>query len=200
MPSWLRATSPPGPGAGTQALIALAVQTGLRIPELTGLSVQDIVLGPGAHVHTVGKGRKERQTPLVTATVSVIRAWLAERGGSGAQPLFPTSTGRTLSRDAVEHRIALYASKAGEHCPSIRAKHVTMHTLRHTAAMRLLLAGVDTSVIALWLGHEQLASTDVYLHADMSQKERAIARVTPPHTKPGRYRPPDSLLVFLEAL
>ena len=179
-------------GRRDQALIVLAVQTGLRISELTGLSVQDIVLGPGAHVHTVGKGRKERQTPLVTATVAVIRAWLAERGGSGAQPLFPTSTGRTLSRDAVEHRIALCASKAGRRCPSIRAKHVTTHTLRHTAAMRLLLAGVDTSVIALWLGHEQLASTDVYLHADMTQKERAIARVTPPHAKPGRYRPPDS--------
>jgi len=130
----------------------------------------------------------------------VLRAWLAERQGSPSEPLFPTSTGRALSRDAIEHRIALYAAKAGESCPSIRSKHVTAHTLRHTAAMRLLLSGVDVTVIALWLGHEQVATTSAYLHADMTQKERAIARMQPPNTKPGRYRAPDALLAFLEAL
>ncbi len=187
-------------GRRDHAMVVLAVQTGLRISELAGLIVADVVLGTGAHVHTVGKGRKERRTPLVPLTVAVLRAWLAERQGSPSEPLFPTSTGRALSRDAIEHRIALYAAKAGESCPSIRSKHVTAHTLRHTAAMRLLLSGVDVTVIALWLGHEQVATTSAYLHADMTQKERAIARMQPPNTKPGRYRAPDALLAFLEAL
>jgi integrase/recombinase XerD len=178
----------------------LAVQTGLRISELTALTIADVALGTGAHVHTIGKGRKERRTPLVPLTVTVLRVWLAERRGSPPDPLFPTSTGRQLSRDAIEHRVALYVARAGQSCASIRSKHVTAHTLRHTAAMRLLLSGVDVTVIALWLGHEQVSTTSIYLHADMSQKERAIARVTPPDTKPGRYRPPDALLAFLEGL
>jgi integrase/recombinase XerD len=125
----------------------------------------------------------------VPATVTVLRAWLAERQGSASEPLFPTSTGRRLSRDAIEHRVALCVSRAGGSCPSLRSKHVTTHTLRHTAAMRLLLSGVDVVVIALWLGHEQVSTTNVYLHADMGQKERAIARVNPPTTKPGRFAP-----------
>ncbi len=115
-------------------------------------------------------------------------------------PLFPTATGKNLSRDAIEHRIAHYVAIAGTSCPSIRTKHVTTHTLRHTAAMRLLLSGVDVTVIVLWLGHEQVSTTNIYLHADMSQKEQAIARVEQPDTTPGRYRPPDQLLAFLEAL
>jgi site-specific recombinase XerD len=187
-------------GRRDHAMVVLAVQTGLRISELAGLTVADVVLGTGANVHTVGKGRKERRTPLVPLTVSVLRTWLTERRGSPPEPLFPTSTGRPLSRDAIEHRVALYVSKAHESCPSIRTKHVTAHTLRHTAAMRLLLSGVDVTVIALWLGHEQVSTTSVYVHADMSQKERAIARVTPLAVKPGRYRAPDALLAFLEAL
>jgi integrase/recombinase XerD len=187
-------------GRRDHALIVLAVQTGLRISELAALTVADVTFGTGAHVHTVGKGRKERRTPLVPLTVAVMRSWLAERGGSPAAPLFPTSTGRALSRDAIERRVALYAARAVHRCPSIRAKHVTTHTLRHTAAMRLLLSGVDVTVIALWLGHEQVSTTSCYLHADMTQKERAIARVAPPSTKPGRYRPTDPLLAFLEGL
>ena len=187
-------------GRRDHALIVLAIQTGLRISELAGLTVADVVLGTGAHVHTGGKGRKERRTPLVALTVAVLRTWLTERRGAATDPLFPTRTGGRLSRDAIEHRIALYVAKAEETCPSIRSKHVTTHTLRHTAAMRLLLSGHDAVVIALWLGHEQITSTSAYVHADMSQKERAIARVTPPATKPGRYRAPDSLLAFLEGL
>jgi len=187
-------------GRRDHALVVLAVQTGLRISELAALTVADVALGTGAHIHTVGKGRKERRTPLVPLTVAVMRSWLAERGGSPSVPLFPTSTGRALSRDAIERRVALYVSRAATTCPSIGSKHVTAHTLRHTAAMRLLLSGVDVTVIALWLGHEQVSTTSCYLHADMSQKERAIARVAPPSTKPGRYRPPDPLLAFLEGL
>lgn len=187
-------------GRRDHAMLALDVQTGLRVSELTALTCADLALGIGANVHTVGKGRKERRTPLVTHTVAVLRSWLAESGGSGTDPLFPTTTGSHLSRDAVEHRVALHVKAAADRCPSIRAKHVTAHTLRHTCAMRLLLQGVDVTVIALWLGHSQVSTTDIYLHADMGQKERAIARITPPTAKPGRYRATDTLLAFLERL
>jgi site-specific recombinase XerD len=187
-------------GRRDHAMLLLAAQTGLRVSELTGLSIADLTLGPGAHVHCTGKGRKERRTPLIAPTSSVLRRWLAERHGAPADPLFPTSTGRRLSRDAVERRIACYAAKASNSCPSLRSKHVTAHTLRHTAAMQLLEAGNDITVIALWLGHEQVSTADIYIHADMSHKERAIARIQPPGAKPGRYRPADSLLAFLEAL
>ena len=187
-------------GRRDHALIVLAVQTGLRISELAALTCADVVLGAGAHVHCIGKGRKQRRTPLVAHTTSVLRVWLAERHGSGREPLFPTITGNPLSRDAIERRIAHHVRKASESCPSIRTKKITAHTLRHTAAMRLLLSGVDVTVIALWLGHEQVSTTNIYLHADMTQKERAIARTTPPNSKPGRYRAPDPVLAFLETL
>ena len=187
-------------GRRDHALIVLAIQTGLRISELAGLTIAGITLGRGANVHCLGKGRKERRPPVPPATVTVLRAWLAERDGSPSEPLFPTITGRQLSRDAIEHRITRYSRQAGSACPSIRAKHVTTHTLRHTAAMRLLLSGTDITVIALWLGHEQVTTTSAYLHADMTQKERAIARTTPLATRPGRYRPPDTILAFLQSL
>lgn len=180
-------------------MFALTIQTGLRISELTALTRGDLTLTTGANVHTLGKGRKERRTPLVPSTIAILNAWL-RHPGAPEDPLFPTTTGRRLSRDAVEHRLAHHLALAGASRASIRAKHVTMHTLRHTAAMRLLIAGNDITVIALWLGHEQVATTNIYLHADMTHKERAIARVTPPGTKPGRYQPPDTLLAFLDAL
>jgi integrase/recombinase XerD len=187
-------------GRRDHAMIMLAIQTGLRISELAALTTSDIVLGTGAHVHTVGKGRKERRTPLLPSTVKVLRAWVAERRGAPGDPLFPTGKGKPLSRDAIERRIGVHAANAAQDCTSLHHKHVTAHTLRHSCAMNLLQAGNDIAVIALWLGHEQVTTTSVYLHADMSQKERAIARVQPPDTKPGRYRAPDSLLAFLEAL
>jgi integrase/recombinase XerD len=187
-------------GRRDHALLLLAAQTGLRVSELTGLTCGDAHLGSGAHVSCLGKGRKQRITPLTTGTVAALRAWLAERGGQPGQPLFPTRTGSRLSRDAIEHRIARHTAAAAVSCPSLHAKTVTAHTLRHTAAMRLLQAGTDTSVIALWLGHEQAETTQIYLHADLALKERALARTTPPDTKPGRYRPPDAILAFLEAL
>jgi integrase/recombinase XerD len=140
-------------GRRDHAMFALTVQTGLRISELAGLSCQDVTLGAGANVHTVGKGRKERHTPLVPSTRAVLKAWLGERGGDTTDPLFPTITGGQLSRDAIERRLTLHLAVAADRCPSLRTKHVTAHTLRHTAAMRLLLAGNDITVIALWLGH-----------------------------------------------
>lgn len=187
-------------GRRDHAMFALTIQTGLRISELVGLTCEDVTLGRGAHVHTLGKGRKERRTPLVPSTTAVLQAWLRERAGAPSEPLFATSTGRRLSRDALERRLAHHVALAQTNCPSIKTKRVTMHTLRHTAAMRLLLAGNDVTVIALWLGHEQLTTTNIYLHADMSHKQEAIDRVTPLTTKPGRYRPPDPLIAFLEAL
>ena len=178
----------------------LATQTGLRASELIGLACGDVQLGVGAHVSYLGKGRKQRITPLTKQTVAVMRAWTRERAGHPDDPLFATGTGRELSRDALEHRLAKHAHTAATACPSLATKTITPHILRHTAAMRLLRAGVDTSVIALWLGHEQIQTTQIYLHADLALKEQALARTTPPNTKPGRYQPPDQILAFLEAL
>lgn len=188
-------------GRRDHAMLATAAQTGLRLSELTALTITDVHLGAGAYVHCLGKGRKERATPLTPNTVAVLRVWLRERGGAPTDPVFPTRTGTRLSRDAVEHRLARHLTTARATCPSLRTKRVGMHALRHSAAMALLEAGTDVTIIALWLGHEQPATTaQIYLHADMSQKQRAIDRVTPPDTTPGRYRPPDPLLAFLEAL
>ncbi len=187
-------------GRRDRALLLLAIQTGLRVSELIGLSCAHVHLGTGAHVACHGKGRKDRITPLTISTVNVLRVWLGERAGQPTDPLFPTRRGQPLSRDAVERRLAKYASSAARDCPSLRGKRITAHVLRHTAAMQLLRAGVDTSVIALWLGHEQIDTTQIYLHADLTLKERALAMTTPPNIAPGRYRAPDTLLTFLEAL
>ena len=187
-------------GRRDHAMILLAAQAGLRISELTGLTCGDVHLGAGPHVTCHGKGRKQRITPLTSLTVTTLRSWLAERAGQPGQPLFPARDGERLSRDAVERRLAKHTAAATANCPSLKTKDITAHTLRHTAAMRLLHAGVDTSVIALWLGHEQAETTQIYLHADLALKEKALARTTPPGAKPGRYRPPDQLLAFLEAL
>lgn len=187
-------------GRRDHALLVLAVQTGLRLSELTGLNCGDIAFGPGAHVRCRGKGRKQRCVPLTAATTAILRPWLTERAGPRDEPAFPTRTGRRLSDDAIEARLATHKSVAQQRCSSLAVKKVTPHTLRHTCAMMLLRSGVDVAVIALWLGHSDSRSTTAYLHADMTIKERALARTTPPATKPGRYRPPDDLLAFLESL
>ncbi|MGH8910424.1 MAG: tyrosine-type recombinase/integrase [Egibacteraceae bacterium] len=187
-------------GRRDHALLALAVQTGLRASELTGSRCHDVRLGAGAHVSCHGNRRKDRATPLTRDTVGVLRAWLTERAGQPGDPLFPTRRGAPLSRDALERRLALYTARAAVSCPTLHSKKITAHVFRHTAAMRLLHAGADTSVIALWLGHENVQTTQIYLHADLALKEQAINRTTPPHTTPGRYRPPDTTLAFLESL
>ena len=187
-------------GRRDRTLLLLAVQTGLRLSELIDLRLGDLHLGTGAHVVCHGKGRKDRVTPLTSTTVRVLREWLAERHAELTTPLFPTRSGNPLSRDAVEHRLAIYSRIAAHACPSLVTKNVTPHTLRHTAAMRLLEAGVDTTVIALWLGHEHVDTTAIYLHAHLAIKERALAKLRTPQNTIGRYRPPDTLLAFLEAL
>lgn len=187
-------------GRRDHALLLLAIQTGLRVSELTAVACQDVHLGTGPHVRCHGKGRKERSTPLTRQVVSTLRVWLAECVPAPDQLIFPTQAGGRLSTDAVERLVAKHASEAAVSCPSIKEKNITPHTLRHTAAMALLRAGVDTSVIALWLGHEDAETTQIYLHADMAIKEQALARVQPAGTTPGRYRPSDTLLAFLDSL
>jgi integrase/recombinase XerD len=187
-------------GRRDHALLLTAVQTGLRVSEVLGLTRADTQLSTGAHVRTLGKGRKERVAPLTTQTVAVLKVWMRAYDGDPQSPLFPSRDGRSLTRDAIEHRLAKHVATARRACPTLRSKRVTMHVLRHTAAMTLLNAGVDTSTIALWLGHEQEPTTHVYLHADLAVKQRTLDRLQPPSGHPGRYRAPDHVLAFLDAL
>jgi integrase len=183
-------------------MLVLTIQAGLRISELAALTCADITIAAGANVHTIGKDARkgERHWSRRPGPCSD-RAWLRQRAGAPTDPLFPTTTGKHFSRDAIERRLTLHLATAAERCPSFKSKHVTMQTLRRTAAMRLLLAGNDVTVIALWLGHEQLSTTtNVYLHADMTHNDQAIDRTKALDAKPGRYRPPDPLLRFLEEL
>jgi site-specific recombinase XerD len=187
-------------GRRDKALLLLAIQTGLRLSELIGLRRRDVVLNAGAHVRCHGKGRKERSTPLTKQTVAVLKAWLLERGGSADDVVFPGSSGSSLSPDGVQYLLAKHVVAARTTCPSLKEKKISPHVLRHTAAMELLQAGVDHAVIALWLGHESPETTHIYLQATLALKERALARTTPASVQPGRYRPGDSLLRFLDAL
>jgi site-specific recombinase XerD len=187
-------------GRRDRAILTLAIHAGLRVSELIALDCGDIVLGTGAHVRCEGKGRKHRTVPLTTPAQAVLTTWLAERAGRPADPLFATRTGRRLSRDAIEQRVATHANTARERCPSLIGKQLHPHVLRHSCAMSLLQAGVDTTVIALWLGHADVRSTQPYLHADLTIKEKALALITPAGVKPGRYQPSDQVLAFLEAL
>jgi site-specific recombinase XerD len=187
-------------GRRDHALLLIAVQTGLRVSELIGLRLRDVHLGTGAHVDCRGKGRKERSTPLTRQSVEVLRVYLAERGGNLDDPLFPGPTGTALTRDAVRHVVKRHLQTAAQQCPSLGSKKVGPHVLRHTCAMRLLESGTDLATIALWLGHESLRTTQMYLHAYLALKERALARTAPPNTGPGRYRPDDRLIAFLDEL
>jgi len=187
-------------GRRDRTLLLVAVQTGLRVSELTALRRHDVTFGTGAHVRCHGKGRKLRCTPLRRDVTRVLEAWLRERPPEPDTPVFPSSRGGRLSADAVERLVAKHVAAARPRCPSLGGKRVTPHTLRHTAAMLLLQRGVDRSVIALWLGHESIETTQIYLHADLRLKEQALARTASSGRAPGRYRPGDALLTFLEGL
>ena len=187
-------------GRRDQAFLLVAVQTGLRSSELTALQRQDVTLETGANIRVVGKGRKERCTPLTKQTVAVLKAWLLQPTSSDQQPLFPNARGGRLSADGVQYIVAKHVAIAGKACPTLKQKRVTPHVLRHTTAMEMLQAGVDRSVIALWLGHESVETTQVYLNANLALKEEVLAKTGLPEGKTARYRAPDRLLAFLKSL
>jgi integrase/recombinase XerD len=187
-------------GRRDHALLLTAVQTGLRLSEFTSLRQRDVSLRSGAHVRCVGKGRKERCTPLAKPTVAVLAAWIKEQGKDGSKILFPNRSGAPLSPDSVQYLVKKYTTIARRNCPSLLQKRVTPHVLRHTAAMELLQAGVDRALIALWLGHESVETTQIYLDADLALKEKVLAKTTPIKGRRGSYRPDDQLLGFLKSL
>ena len=187
-------------GRRDHALILLAVQTGLRLSEITSLCRRNVCLATGAHVRVVGKGRKERSTPLTKPTVDVLCSWMREIEPSEDAVLFPSARGTRLSADGVQYLLTKHVAQASQICTSLEQKHVTAHVLRHTAAMDLLQAGVEPSVIALWLGHESIETTQIYLDANLEMKQAALDKVEPQPGRVGRFRPDDKLLAFLNGL
>jgi site-specific recombinase XerD len=187
-------------GRRDRAVLLLTVQTGLRAAEVIGLRCEHIILGSGAHVQCLGKGRKTRCTPLRKEAVAVLRGWLRERQGKPSDPLFPTMRGQALGHDGLEYLLEKHLVGARRHCPSLIKKQVTFHSLRHSLAMTLLRHGVDRSVIALWLGHEKVETTSMYLQADMRLKEAALAKTATAKARTTRYRPSDRVLAFLDTL
>ena len=187
-------------GRRDHAFLLVAAQTGLRLSEMIGLTRSDITLGTGAHVHVIGKGRKERCVPLAKPTVPTLKGWLCEPARGDGQVLFPNARGTRLSPDGVHYLLVKHATTAAKVSPSLKKKRVTVHVLRHTMALDLLQAGVDRSVIALWLGHESVETTQIYLEATLAMKEQALGKTTPLNGKFCRYRPGDRLLGFLNNL
>ena len=187
-------------GRRDHAFLLVAVQTGLRLSEMTGLKRDDIIAGAGAHVRVIGKGRKERCTPFAKSTRTVLKAWLREPQRGDGDVLFPSAKGERLSVHGVQYLLTKHRLTASKVCPSLKQKRVTVHRLRHTMAMDLLQSGADRAVIALWLGHESVETTQIYLDATLAMKEKALAKTFPRHGKPGRYKPGDQLLDFLNNL
>ena len=187
-------------GRRDRTLLLVAIQTGLRNAELRSLRRRDVDLGVGAHVRCSGKGRKTRSTPLRRDVAAVLEAWLVERGAGPDDPVFTSKRGALLSADALQRLVARHVTAASATCSALAGRSITPHTLRHTTAMDLLRRGVDLTVIALWLGHESIETTQIYLHADMRLKERALGHADPSGVTPARFQPSDNLLVFLESL
>jgi len=187
-------------GRRDHAFTLLAVQTGLRLSEMTALKREDVIIGAGAHVRVLGKGRKERCTPIAKSTLAVLKAWLREPQHGDGDVLFPSAKGERLSVHGVQYLLTKHRLAASKVCPSLIQKRVTVHRLRHTMAMDLLQAGADRAVIALWLGHESVETTQIYLDATLAMKEQALAKTLPRHSTPGRYKPGDQLLGFLNSL
>lgn len=187
-------------GRRDRTLLLVAAQTGLRAAELIGLRCQDVSLGCGAHVRCLGKGRRERCTPLRKDAVASLRAWMRKLGGRPTDPLFPSARGQILSHDGLAYILAKHVATARNKCPSMVKKRVTPHVLRHSLAMDLLQHGIDRSVIALWLGHQSMETTQIYLHANLQLKEEALAKTKQFNERPGRFHPSDQLLAFLQGL
>ena len=187
-------------GRRDHAILLVAVQCGLRLSELTAIRRNALILATGAHIQTLGKGRKERATPLTKQTVAVLKAWLQEIPDRTDATVFPSARGQRLSADGVQYLLTKHVAVASKMCPSLQQRRITPHMLRHTTAMELLQAGMDRAVIALWLGHESVETTQIYLDANLAMKEQALAKTAPPEGKPGRFRPDDRLLAFLNGL
>lgn len=183
-------------------LLHLLYNTGARISEMLAVKVGDVVTGDGACVHLLGKGRKHRSVPLWSPTSKLVRNWLARNQDQMTitSPMLPTRRGTFMTRANAAQRLTLAVEHASVKHPELATMIISPHTLRHTTAMHLLQAGVDISVIALWLGHESPSTTHMYMEADLKMKEKALARVQPPDTPETRYRPPDELLGFLQRL
>jgi site-specific recombinase XerD len=187
-------------GRRDHAFLLVAAQTGLRLSEMTGLTRDDVTLGTGAHVRVIGKGRKERCVPLAKPTVATLKTWLRESPRGDGQILFPNARGTRLSPDGVHYLLVRHATAAAKVCPSLKGKRVTVHVLRHTMALDLLQGGVDLAVIALWLGHESVETTQIYLEATLAMKEKALEKTKPLNGEFRRFRPGDQLLRFLNNL
>lgn len=187
-------------GRRDHLVILFAVQTGLRVSELIAVRARDVILGSASHVRCTGKGRKERCTPLTKQVTRFLREWLIENDRRPDDLVFTTRTHSQLSRDAIERLVDRHRRAAERTCPSLKRKHVSPHVLRHTTAVQLLQAGIDRAVIALWLGHESVETTQIYLDADLKAKEIALARTAPHNTRGRRFKPKDGLLAFLEGL
>jgi site-specific recombinase XerD len=187
-------------GRRDHLLLVVAIETGMRVSEITRLCISDVTFAATSHIRCMGKGRKERLTPLGRRTAPLLRRWIRERGAPASAPLFPARHGGLLSRDAVEQLVEKYARLAADECPTLLRKQVSPHVLRHTTAVRLLQGGVDRSVIALILGHESADTTQIYLDADIGAKERAFDKAAPVGAKKGRYRPASAVMAFLKSL
>jgi integrase/recombinase XerD len=187
-------------GRRDHALLLLAIQTGLRVSELCALCGRDVTLGTGANVRCIGKGRKERCTPLTSIAARLVRAWMDEQHAQPDEPLFPSRQGRRLSADGIQFILAKHVTVARQKCPSLKEKRVSPHVLRHTTAMNLLRSGAGIAVIALWLGHEQMATAQMYVDADLDMKQKILAKTSTPGIKLQRFRPDDALLTFLNGL
>lgn len=187
-------------GQRDRVMLATLYNTGGRVSEITGLRVADVSLDGSAAVRIRGKGRKERCVPLWRTTATEIRKWLARSDGKPDRPLFPSRSGTRMSRPAVTVRLQLAVQSAATACPQLSQRRISPHTIRHSTAMHMLQAGVDITLIALWLGHENPATTHMYVEADLAMKERALNAVQPPRTKQTRYRPTDRVLQFLQTL
>jgi site-specific recombinase XerD len=187
-------------GRRDHAFILTAAQTGFRLSEMTGLKREDLALGAGAHLKVIGKGRRERCTPLAKTTRAVLKAWLREPPRGDGNVLFPNARGGRLSVHGVQYLLNKHRRIAARTCPSLKQKRVTVHRLRHTMAVDMLQEGVDRATIALWLGHQHVQTTQIYLDATLAMKEKALDKMTPHRGRPSRYRPDDRLLAFLKNL
>lgn len=186
-------------GLRDHAMFATLYNTGARVSEITGMKIMDLSLStPSVRIH--GKGRKERVMPLWQSTIKLLKNWLIHVNRNPESPVFPNARGKHMTRHGVEYRLGIAKKSAEAQCPSLKEKHVSPHSVRHTTAMHLLQSGTEVSVIALWLGHESSVTTNHYLQADLAMKKQVLEKLAPPHTSNILFKPGDALLKFLESL